>query len=188
MARLVVFNQITLDGYFSGPNGDLSWAHEIRDPEVGKLAEENAMGGGRLLFGRVTYEMMKSYWPTPAAAKDLPVVARQMNSLPKYVFSRSMDKATWENTTVLKGELAAEVRKLKAQPGQDLILMGSGSIVAQLTQEALIDEYQLMVFPVVLGKGRTMFEGVKDKLNLKRTKTRNVGGNILLCYEPARRS
>jgi dihydrofolate reductase len=79
----------------------------------------------------------------------------------------------------------AEVRKLKAEPGQDLIMMGSGSIIPELAKEGLIDEYQLMVVPVVLGKGRTMFEGMKDKFRLKRTKTQNVGGNTLMCYEPA---
>src|SRR6185503_20473413 len=94
------------------------------------FVSENASGVGELLFGRVTYEMMTSYWPTPEAAKNDPVVAKQMNKLPKVVFSRKLDKVSWENTRLVKGDLAAEVRKLKQGPGKDLVILGSGTIVA----------------------------------------------------------
>lgn len=109
-----------------------------------------------------------------------------MNSLPKVVFSRTMDQADWKNTTLVKGDLAAEIRKLKEGPGEDMAILGSGSIVSQLAQEGLIDEFQLVVNPIVLGQGRTMFDGIKEKLLMKPTKTRTFGnGNVLLCYEPA---
>ena len=184
MRKLIVFNQVTLDGYFTDLKGDMSWAHK-QDPEWNAFVAENATGGGVLLFGRITYEMMASWWPTPQAIQSMPVVAEQMNKLPKVVFSRTLDQASWNNTKLVKGNLAAEVRKMKQEPGQDMAIMGSGSIVSQLAQEGLIDEYQIVVNPIVLGKGRTLFDSVTEKLTLKRTKTRAFGnGNVLLCYQP----
>jgi dihydrofolate reductase len=187
MPRLSVFNSISLDGYFTTADGDISWAHANQDAEWAKFTTENAKGGAMLLFGRVTYEMMSKYWPTPAAAKDMPEVAAQMNKLPKVVFSKTMDKATWENTTVVKGDIAAEVRKLKAGKGQDMLIMGSGTIVSQLTEAGLIDSYEIVIVPVVLGKGRTMFEGVTKQVRLKRTSERAFGnGNVYVTYEVSR--
>lgn len=184
MRKLVVFNQVTLDGYFADMNGDLSWAHK-NDAEWNAFVADNAKGGGLLLFGRITYELMASYWPTPYAIENDPIVAKQMNNLPKVVFSRTMDKALWSNTKLVKSDMAPEIRKMKEEPGEDMVILGSGSIVSQLAQERLIDEYQIVVNPVVLGKGRTMFDGTKEKLTLKLTKTRTFGnGNVLLCYEP----
>jgi dihydrofolate reductase len=129
--KLVVFNSVTIDGYFTDQNNDMSWAHVQDDPEWNAFAAENAKSGGELLFGRITYEMMASYWPTPAAAVNAPEVADGMNKLPKIVFSRTMDKATWENTRVMKGDLAEEVAKLKEETGDNLVILGSGSIVSQ---------------------------------------------------------
>ena len=108
-----------------------------------------------------------------------------MNKLPKVVFSRTLDKVSWDNTRLVKGDLATEVRKMKQAPGEGMVILGSGSIVSQLTQAGLIDEYQIVVKPVALGEGRTMFDGLKQKLALKLTKTRAfTNGNVLLCYEP----
>ena len=184
MRRLIVFNSVTVDGYFTGVNGDMSWAHN-EDPEWNAFVEENASGGGVLVFGRVTYEMMASFWPTPSALQSYPLVAKKMNDAEKVVFSRTLDSVSWSNTTLVKGELATEVSKLKEAAGDDLVILGSGSIVAQLTDAALIDEYQIVVAPVVLGAGRTMFEGVKNQLKLNRVKTQTFNnGNVLLCYEP----
>jgi dihydrofolate reductase len=183
MRKLVVFNSVTLDGYFTGANEDLSWAHQ-QDPEWSSFVEENSKGGGTLLFGRKTYEMMASFWPTPEAAKSFPVVAERMNALPKVVFSRTLDQASWNNTKLVKGDLASEVEKLKAEPGEGISILGSGSIVAQLAGTGLIDEYQFVVVPVVLGEGRTMFEGTKGKLDLKPTATRKFqNGNVLMSYQ-----
>ena len=185
MPRLVVFENETLDAFFAGANGDLSWAHrESKDPEWDEFVAENASGGGQLLLGRVTYELMASYWPTPQAAKNDPAVAEGMNRLPKTVFSRTLDKVSWQNTRLVKGGLVGEVRKMKAAPGKDIAVLGSGSLVAQLSQEGLVDEYQIVVNPVIIGKGRTLFEGVKSKVPLERTKTRAfANGNVLLSYE-----
>lgn len=186
MRRLVAFNSVTVDGYFAGPNGDISWAHkDNNDAEWNSFVANNASGGGVLVFGRVTYQLMESYWPTPLALRNDPVVAERMNSLQKMVFSRTMDHASWNNTRLVKGDLAAEMRKIKKEPGADMAILGSGSIVAQLAQESLIDEFQFVVIPVVLGRGRTMFDGIRERLTLKHTKTRTFGnGNVLLCYEP----
>jgi dihydrofolate reductase len=186
MRRLVVFNQTSLDGYFADANGDMSFAHnEAPDVEWDAFVAGNVSGGGMLLFGRITYELMASYWPTPFAAEKMPVVAERMNNLPKVVFSRTLDKASWSNTRLVKGNVPGEIRKMKAEPGEDMAILGSGSVVSQLAPHGLIDEYQIVVIPVALGKGRTMFEGVKEKVALKLTKTRTFGnGNVLLCYEP----
>jgi dihydrofolate reductase len=187
MRRLAVFNNVSLDGYFVDANGDMSWAHRAgQDAEWNDFVSGNARGGGELLFGRKTYELMASFWPTPMAAQMQPVVAERMNSMSKVVFSRTLDTASWSNTKLVKGDLAAEVRKMKQAPGQGMTLMGSGSIVAQLAQAGLVDEFQFVVNPIVLGKGRTMFEGIQQKLALKPTQTRTFGnGNVLLCYVPA---
>src|SRR6266446_5336819 len=139
MRRLIAFEQVSLDGYFVDANGDMSWAHK-QDPEWNAFVAGNASGDGALLFGRVTYEMMASFWPTPAALERAPGVAEGMNELPKVVFSRTLDKATWKNTTLVKGELAAEVRRMKKESGPDMAILGSGRIVSQLAQAGLIDD------------------------------------------------
>jgi len=175
---------VTLDGYIADTKGDMSWAHK-QDAEWNAFAQENARGGGELLFGRITYELMASYWPTPLAVKNDPLVAERMNQLPKVVFSRTLDRVSWNNTKLVKSDVAAEIRKMQKDSGKDMVILGSGSLVSQLAQEGLVDEYQIVVHPVVLGKGRTMFEGVRKKLPLKLTKTRTFGnGNVFLCYEP----
>ncbi|MFL5462838.1 MAG: dihydrofolate reductase family protein [Gemmatimonadaceae bacterium] len=186
MRRLHVFNSVTLDGYFSGPDGDLSWAHKS-DPEWNEFVAGNAKGESTLLFGRKTYEMMVAFWPTPAAMEQFPDVAKGMNDAPKIVFSRTLKKSPWKNTTVVSGDPAEEVRKLKNQNGPGMTLLGSGTIVAQLTDARLVDQYQVVVNNVVLGKGRTMFEGVKNKLDLKLANTRSFkNGNVVLTYELAK--
>ena len=186
MNRLIAFVNVSLDGYFCGTDGDMSWAHKgSDDPEWQAYVDGNASGGGTLLFGRVTYQMMASYWPTPMAAANAPVVAERMNQAQKIVFSRTLEHVSWQNTTLLKGDLAGEVRKLKAQPGEGMAILGSGSIVAQLAEAGLIDELQLVVNPVVLGKGRTPFDGIRQ-MPLKLVSSRAFGnGKVVLCYQPA---
>ena len=184
MSKLVVYNSMSLDGYFTDANGDMSWAHK-RDPEWQAFISENAGGGGQLLFGRITYDLMASFWPTPLAAQSNPIVVERMNGLQKYVFSRTLEVATWNNTRLLKGELTTEVRKLKQEPGPNIVIMGSGSVVAQLAEAGLIDEYQIVLNPLVIGSGRTLFEGVKRKLPMKLARSRAFGnGNVVLFYEP----
>jgi dihydrofolate reductase len=187
MRKLIVFNHITLDGYFVGEKGDFSWARIGNDDaEYSAFVADNARGEGQLLFGRITYELMASYWPTAMADQHDPVVAKRMNSMQKVVFSKTLDQALWSNTKLVKGDIVSEILKMKNEPGPDMTIFGSGSIISHLAPEDVIDEYQMVVDPVALGKGRTMFEGIKEKLTLKLTKTRTFNnGKIFLCYEPA---
>lgn len=185
MRKLSVFNSVSIDGYFTDAHGDMSWAHR-QDPEWEDFASGNASGGGVLLFGRITYELMASYWPTPAALEALPVVAEQMNALPKVVFSRTLTEASWQNTELVTGDIEAAVQRMKQEPGPDMVIMGSGTIVAQLTEARLIDEYQIVLTPIALGSGRTMFDGVREKVDLRSTSSRVFdNGNVVLGYEPA---
>ncbi len=185
MQKLLVFNHVSLDGYFVDANNSMTWAKSnFDDPEWNAFVQENASGDGTLVFGRITYQMMASYWPTPMADQHNPEVAKRINEMPKVVFSRTLEKAGWQNTRLIKGDLAGEMQKLKQEKGGGLAILGSGTIVSQLAQANLIDEYQAAVNPIVLGKGRTMFEGVNK--NLKLTKSRAFkNGNVVLWYAPA---
>ncbi|MEO6568744.1 MAG: dihydrofolate reductase family protein [Opitutaceae bacterium] len=182
MNRLIVFNAVTVDGYFVGPNGDMNWAHDKNDAEWTKFTENNAKGDCVLVFGRITYEIMSSWWPTPKAKDAMPVVADAMNRLPKVVFSRTLDQVSWNNTKLMKGDLVTEIQKLKKTSERDLMIFGSGTLVSELTQAGLIDEYQIVLHPTVLGHGRTMFEGVARKLDLKRTDVRTFANGIILSH------
>ena len=186
MRKLTVFNSTSLDGYFADARSDMSFAHNAHpDREWDAFGEGNASGGGGLVFGRITYELMASFWPTPQAAQQMPAVAERMNSLSKVVFSRTLQRVTWNNTRLAQGSLVDEIRRLKGEPGGDLAILGSGSLVAQLTQHRLIDEYQIVVIPVALGQGRTLFAGVGEPVSLRLVRTRAFSnGNVLLCYEP----
>lgn len=183
MRKLLVFNNVSLDGYFSDAAGDLSWAHR-QDDEWKAYVADNAKGDSTLLLGRVTYELMVRFWPTAQAIELMPAMAERMNNREKVVFSRTLETASWNRTRLVKGDSAAEVLRMKKEPGPSMVLLGSGSIVSLLAQEGLIDEYQLVVNPIILGKGRSMFSGVQRTLNLKMTRTRTFrNGNVLLCYE-----
>lgn len=186
MRKLIVFNHISLDGYFTGENGDFRWAHTGNDdPEYAAFVAGNASGDGQLLFGRITYDLMAGYWPTPIADQQNPVVAKAMNNMQKVVFSRTLEKALWNNTKLIKTNIVSAIRKMKNEPGPGMVIMGSGSIISQLASEKVIDEYQIIVNPVALGKGRTMFEGMKKMLSLKLTSTRTfLNGKVFLCFEP----
>ena len=186
MGKIVVFNSVSLDGYFTDAKSDMSFAHNNKpDAEWDAFVSDNARGGGVLLFGRITYQLMASFWPTPIAAERMPVVAERMNNLPKIVFSRTLKDALWSNTKLVRSNMIAEIRTMKKDSREGMAILGSGSIVSQLTEERLIDEYQIVVIPTVLGKGRTMFEGITAKVALRLTKTWAFNnGNVLLCYEP----
>jgi dihydrofolate reductase len=183
MRRLSVFNQVSLDGYFTDNNGDMSWAHK-HDPEWMSFVSDNASGEASLVFGRITYDLMAGYWPTKQALDSLPAVAERMNSLPKIVFSRTLGTAAWNNTRLINDHIVDAMQALKNEPGPDLLIMGSGTIVAQFTSAGLIDEYQIVVNPVVLGGGRTMFNGVKERAGLALARSRTfTNGNVVLWYE-----
>lgn len=184
MTKLLVFNAVSLDGYFTGENGDLSWAHgDPNDAEWNDYVAGNASGEGALVLGRKTYEMMAAFWPTPAAFEMMPSVAEHMGATTKLVFSRTMTEAPWRNTTILSGDPAEEIRRIKDEGGADMTVLGSGTIVARLAAAGLVDEYQFVVRPVVLGAGRTMFDG---RVDLRRADSRTFrNGSVVLTYVPA---
>lgn len=186
MRKLTSFTNVSLDGYFTDSHGDMSWAHAVpQDKEWTDFVASNARSGGVLMFGRVTYDLMASFWPTPQATATMPQIAERMNNLPKLVVSRSLRDPSWQNTTAIGADLPTEIRQLKQQPGDDIAILGSGSIVAQLAQHRLIDEIQLVIVPIILGNGKKLFENVSGRLPLKQTATRAFSnGNVVLCYAP----
>jgi len=185
MRKLFVFNMVTLNGYFEGPNKEIDW-HNV-DAEFNEYAIDMLNSVDMLLFGRVTFELMASYWPTPDAIKNDPIVAEKMNTLSKIVFSKTLDEVAWQNTKLVRDNIEEETNNMKKQPGKDMVLLGSGSIMSEFAQRGLIDEYRIMVNPVVLGNGKPLFTGIKDRLNLKLTNTRIFkSGNVLLYYRPDR--
>lgn len=183
MRKVIFFNLTSLDGYFEGPNNDIDW--HIVDDEFNQFAEEQTAEFGALLFGRVTYELMASYWPTEAAKRDDPVISRTMNDLPKLVFSKTLPKADWENTRLVKTNFVEEVTKLKQQPGKDIAIFGSSDLAVTFIEHGLIDEFRIMINPIVLGEGKPILQGIKTGLGLKLLKSRTFrSGNVLLYYEP----
>ena len=187
MAKLIVFNHSSVDGYIADAQGDMSWAKPSSDDaEWNAFVEQNTSGGGMLLFGRVTYDLMRSYWPTPQAAQQMPAIAARMNNFPKVVFSRTLETASWQNTTLIKADIAPAVRKMKQESSLGMAILGGASIVAQLAQERLIDEFQIVLDPVALGAGKTMFQGIASPARLKLRNSRQFkNGKVLLVYAPA---
>jgi dihydrofolate reductase len=185
MRKVVFFNLISLDGYFEGPHRDINWHHV--DEEFNDFAIQQTGEFGALLFGRVTYELMASYWPTESAKRDDPEVAALMNSIPKVVFSNTLDKVEWENTKLVKGNYSAEVSKLEEQPGKDIAIFGSSDLAVMLIDLGLIDEFRIMINPIVLGGGKPILHGIKSQLELKLIKVKQFkSGNVLLYYEPGK--
>src|SRR5262249_57882397 len=160
----------------------MSWAHKS-DPEWLEFVSSNASQGGTLVFGRVTYDLMIRYWPTPMAKQQNPLVAEGMNSAPKIVFSRKLKEATWQNTKLLRSDLPGKIHKLKQQSGKGMCILGSGTIVTQLVEARLVDELQIVVSPILLGKGKTPFETLKQRFPLKLLNTRSfTNGNVVHHY------
>jgi dihydrofolate reductase len=183
MAKVLVSNLISLDGYIEGPNGEFDWP--VVEDEFFRYAESMLQSADVLLFGRTTYEMMAAHWPTEQAIADAPVIAGKMNGLPKIVFSSTLKKADWQNTILIRENMEEEIFKLKEKPGKDIVILGSGSIVSQLTQANLIDEYRIIVNPVILGGGKPEFTGHIDRKQLKLTDVKQFkSGVVILYYQP----
>jgi len=187
MGKLSVYNFTSVNGYFKGLNEDVSWAHRIASGEVSDFAAENAQSGAILLFGRKTYEMMASYWPTDAAKKNAPEVADGMNKAEKIVFSKTLKQVKWNNTRVIKSNIVEEVQKLKETSGKSITILGSGSIVNLLAEKGLIDEFMIMIHPVAIGNGTPFLKDISENIDLELTKTKPFkGGTVLLYYQPSR--
>ena len=189
MRKVLLSNLVTLDGFFAGPKGELDW--HIVDEEFNQYAIDLLSKVDALLFGKVTYQLMADYWPAAATNPSTPKsdveIADKMNNLPKIVFSKTLQKAEWNNSRLVKENIAEEISRMKQQPGRDMVIFGSGSIVSTFMQHGLIDEYRIIVNPIVLGNGKPLFKGINGKQNLKLLKTKVLGsGVVILYYEPVK--
>ena len=183
MRKLILFNLTSLDGYFEGPDRDINW--HIVDDEFNEFAIQQTGEFGALLFGRVTYELMASYWPTEDAKRNAPAITEIMNRLPKIVFSKTLKKVEWENTRLVNENFVEAISKLKQEAGKDIAIFGSSDLAVTLLEHGLLDELRIMVNPILLGEGKPIFQGIKTQLGLRLLKTRTFkSGNILLYYEP----
>jgi dihydrofolate reductase len=183
MRKIIAFLVATVDGYYEGPNQEFDWP--VVDDEFNEFGLQQLDEVDTLLFGRVTYEGMASYWPTPAAQDDDPKVASRMNSIAKIVVSRTLDKADWNNTRLVRDDVAGELTRLKQQPGKDIAIFGSSALTVSLLRLGLVDELRIMFHPVILGDGRSLFRTADERIGLKLLKTRIFdSGNVLLCYQP----
>lgn len=181
MRKTILFNLISLDGLFEGENHDLSW-HNV-DKAFDELSIEQLESAGALIFGRITYELMAAYWPTAEAKQDDPIVAEWMNKLPKYVFSKTLERADWHNTTLISGDAVEEMKLLQKQPGKDIYIFGSANLAETFFQFGLIDEIRVLVNPLILGSGTPLFKPQTAKMHLHLVNTRIFdNGNVLLTY------
>ena len=183
MRRVMVSNYVSLDGFFAGPGGEIDWF--VWDDETAGYMKELMNSIDTILFGRVTYELMASYWPTAGPPAEDPIITDFMNKTPKIVFSRTLEKVEWNNSRLVKDNVAEEVSRMKQVPGTDMVIYGSGNIVSAFAQAGLIDDYRIFVNPVVLGDGKTMFRGLRERLKLRLSSTKTFRcGVVLLHYEP----
>lgn len=185
MRTIFLLMNVSVDGYFEAPGHDLSWTTSSFDT----FSPDGSQTVDTFLLGRRTYEMMKSFWPTPQAKEVAPEVAKVMNETHKVVASRQPFDPGWHNVTVISGDVAAEVKKLKAQPGKTIAIFGSNTLCVSLMQEGLIDQFNILVNPVALGEGTPLFAGLPNRVALRLRETQRFdSGTALLVYEPVRES
>jgi dihydrofolate reductase len=190
VGRIVVTEFVSLDGVMEAPGGGedfkhAGWTFEIeRGDEGDKFKLDETLSSEALLLGRKTYEGFAAAWPSRT---DEVGFADKFNSMPKYVVSSTLENPEWNNTTVLKGDPVEEVSKLRQRPGGDIVVHGSAQLVQTLLEHDLVDELRLMIYPVVLGTGKRLFDETSDKKRLRLTDSKTVGDGITICiYEPAR--
>jgi dihydrofolate reductase len=181
MAKLIMWNLMTLDGFVEGPNRDISWHFDVWGEELERLSIEQLKSAGGLLFGRVTYELMANHWPSASGR-----VADFMKALPKYVFSRTLTQSDWANTQMFGAEVPDTVTRLKRESAKDILLFGSADLAASLIPRGLIDEFRIAVNPIILGGGSPLFkQGERVKLNLLDSKALSTG-IVIQRYQPAK--
>ena len=181
MKKVILQMSISLDGYFEGPNHGIDW--HIVDDEFNAYAVKMLKASDALIMGRRTYELMAGYWPT--AADNDPVVKEQMNSTPKLVFSRTLTKVEWQNSRLATGSIADEVARLKQVPGHGLLPVGGSELAAAFLEQGLMDELRIILTPILLGRGKTVFDGIKQRYPLRLLSTKKFkSGNVVMIYEP----
>jgi dihydrofolate reductase len=181
MSRLIMWNVLTLDGCFEGVKSwDLDWPAYVWGDELERFSLEQLRTADKLLFGRVTYEGMAAYWQTAKGE-----VADFMNSLPKVVFSRTLERTHWANAKLAKGDLVAEIQELKRVGSGNMFVFGSANLSASIMEHGLFDEYRLGLAPVLLGRGRALFGPIPSRLRLKLLEARPLSnGCLILRYQP----
>ena len=183
MRKIIAQEMVSVDGFFAGPSGELDWF--VWDDQMAQYSKDLLGSIDAMLFGRVTYELMAGYWPAATAAAEDPIITDAMNNSPKIVFSRTLAKADWNNTRLVKEIDRDQILKMKQQPGKDMVIFGSGSIVSAFARLGLIDDYRLFVNPVILGRGKPLFKDIAERINLKLLETRMFdSGAALLHYQP----
>ncbi len=189
MRKVIASTFVSLDGYIVGPNEDMSWVLNNFTEEMASYAGDLMNSMDTILLGRVTYEIMTKAWPTQTEATS--PGADKMNNNPKIVFSRTLDKAEWgkwKNARVVKDNAAGEIARLKQLPGKDMVIYGSANLVQGFTELGLIDEYQLLVHPVVLGGGKHLWKENGQPVHFKLLRTQAFkNGVAVLYYEPERK-
>jgi dihydrofolate reductase len=181
MAKLIMWNMMTLDGLIEGPNREIDWHEHVWGEELKAYSKDVGRAAGGLLFGRVTYRLMAGYWPTAEGE-----IADFMNALPKVVFSRTLETADWTNTRLVRENAADEVRKLKEETEKDLFVFGSADLCSTLIRHGLFDEYRIGINPIVLGGGNPLFKEMPDRLRLTLTESPTLrSGVVVLHYRPA---
>ena len=189
MRKVIASTFVTLDGYMVGSNEDMSWVTNNFSEEMGSYAGDLMNSMDTILLGRVTYEIMINFWP--AQTEAVAPGADKMNTTPKIVFSKTLDRAewgTWKNVRVVKDNVAGEIARLKQLPGKDMVIYGSANLVQGFTQLGLIDEYQLLVHPLVLGGGKRLWTDPGHPVNLRLLRTEAFkNGVVVLYYEPERK-
>jgi dihydrofolate reductase len=183
--KKVIFQfSVSLDGYVEGPNHEIDW--HLVDDEFNAYAVEMLNASDVLIMGRRTYELMAGYWPT--AADNDPVVKELMNSTPKLVFSRTLKKVDWQNSRVAAGSIADEVARLKQVPGDGVLPVGGSELAASFLEQGLMDELHIILTPILLGGGKTVFDGIKKRYPLRLLSTKKFkSGNVVVAYEPTLR-
>lgn len=182
MARLIMWNLVSLDGYYAGPGGDIDWHMDYWSDDMARLSDEQGDDIGALVFGRRTYEMMAHYWPTSEPG----VVADYMNQRPKIVFSRTLDAVTWTNSTLYRDNPAGRVAELKRSAEKNIYLFGSGDLAASLLPHGLFDEIRLGVAPFLMGGGLRLFPEMDTRQKLRTIEARTWDkGVMFLRYAPA---
>jgi dihydrofolate reductase len=184
MRPLVSFIATSLDGFYEGTNGEFDWLipdEEFNDFAVRQLDEADTLG-----FGRATYEHMAAYGPTEQARVNDPAITSRMNTKPKVVFSTALEHAGWSNTTTMAGEAVTRIEAVKTAPGGELLVLGIAHLTADFAAAGVLDELRIMVCPIVLGSGRSLFEGLKGRIPLTLLRSRQFdSGNVLLTYRPS---
>ncbi len=178
MATLSSFTFLSLDGYYKGLNEDISWHHH--GEEEGQFSADSLQSENILLFGRKTFEMMASFWPTEMAAQQFPDVAKGMNKAKKLAVSNTVQKVDWSNTEIISGDIIAQIKQLKQNSTKDITILGSGQLLTALAAENLVDEYGIMIDPVAIGAGSSLFKGLTTPLQLQLTGTRTFKSGVVL--------